>query len=110
VNINITPHQQFNRVGDNLLYNLEIEFPEAALGAKVSVPTLDGSTDVKIHHGTQPGEIIKLKGKGMPRLRGYGKGDLLVRVNVRIPKKLNKEQKRLIETLAQELSQNRSKS
>jgi molecular chaperone DnaJ len=110
VNINIAPHRQFSRVGDNLLYNLEIEFPEAALGTKVSVPTLNGSTDLKIHHGTQPGEIIKLKGKGMPRLRGYGKGDLLVRVNVQIPKKLTKEQKRLIETLAKEFKQNRSKS
>jgi len=106
VNIHLTPHRHFRRVGDNLLYNLEIGFPEVALGAKALIPTLDGDAEIKVRHGTQPGEIIKLKGKGMPRLRGYGKGDLLVRVNVQIPKKLTKEQKKLVETLAKEFNQN----
>lgn len=110
VNIHLTPHRHFRRVGDNLLYNLKIGFPEVALGAKALIPTLDGDTEVKIRHGTQPGEIIKLKGKGMPRLRGYGKGDLLVRVNVQIPEKLTKEQKKLIETLAKEFNQNQPSS
>lgn len=100
--IHIKPHQYFKRVGDNLLYNLEMGFPQAALGTKVSVPTLDGNTDVKIPRGTQPGEIVKLKGKGMPRLRRYGRGDLLVRVDISVPRKLTKRQKTLLEELAKE--------
>jgi molecular chaperone DnaJ len=103
VNIHVAPHKHFTRAGDNLLYELEIGFPEAALGTQVTVPTLGGETEVKIPSGTQPGEIIKLKGKGMPRLRGYGNGDLLLRTNVKVPQKLTKEQKRLIADLGQEL-------
>ena len=102
VNIYVSPHKYFERVGDNLLYNLEIGFPQAALGTKITVPTLDGETEVKIHRGTRPGDVIKLKGKGMPRLRRYGRGDLLVRVDVSVPKKLTKKQKMLIEELAKE--------
>jgi molecular chaperone DnaJ len=87
------------------MYNLTIGFPQAALGAEVSVPTLDGNTIVKIREGTQPGEIIKLKGKGMPRFRGYGRGDLLVLVNVSVPEKLTHQQRTLLEELAKEFDQ-----
>ncbi len=110
VNIQVAPHKFLKRAGADLLYNLEIGFPEAALGTKVPVPTLDGNVDVKISQGTQPGEIIRLRGKGMPRLRGYGRGDLLVRVNVVVPKKLTKKQKSLIETLSKELNTDSSKN
>lgn len=102
ITIHVAPHPHFERIGDNLLYNLEIGFPQAALGTKVTVPTFNGSTTVKIDHGTQPGEIIKLRGRGMPRLRGYGKGDLLIRVNISVPKKLTKKQKNLLKDLARE--------
>lgn len=85
-----------------MLYNLEIGFPQAALGTKVTVPTFNGSTTVKIDHGTQPGEIIKLRGRGMPCLRGYGKGDLLIRVNISVPKRLTKKQKNILKDLARE--------
>ncbi len=105
VNVYVSPHKHFERVGDNLLYNLEIGFPQAALGTRITVPTLDGDSEVKIHHGTQPGDIITLKGKGMPRLQGHGRGDLLVRVDVSVPKKLKSKEKMLIKELAKELNQ-----
>ena len=105
VNIHVSPHKYFERVGDNLLYNLEIGFPQAALGTNITIPTLDSETKVKIHRGTRPGDVIRLKGKGMPRLRRHGQGDLLVRVDVCVPKKLTKKQKMLIEELAKEFKQ-----
>jgi molecular chaperone DnaJ len=100
--IHVTPHQYFKRREDDLLYRLAVSFPQAALGTEVPVPTIDGRTNVKIRAGTQPGEIIKLKGRGMPRLSGYGKGDLLIRVDVTVPEKLTKQQKALLEQLAKE--------
>jgi molecular chaperone DnaJ len=104
--IRMSPHAHFKRDGDDLLYGLTVGFPQAALGAEVSVSTLDGNTSVKIDAGTQPGDVIKLRGKGMPRLRGYGRGDLLVRVDVRTPEKLTLRQRALIEELAKEFDQN----
>jgi len=104
--IHIKPHQLFQRDGDDLLYDLMIGFPQAALGAEVSVPTIDGDATVKIQAGTQQGEIIRLKGKGMPRFRGYGRGDLLTRVHILVPEKLTQQQKALLEQLAKEFDQN----
>ena len=66
-----------------------ITYPQAALGAEITVPTLEGPTTIKIHPGTQVGEVITLRGKGMPRFRAYGKGDLMVRVGIAVPEKLN---------------------
>ena len=104
--IHLAPHAYFKRDEDDLLYNLTIGFPQAALGAEVTVPTLEGKTDLKIRPGTQPGQIIKLKGKGMPRFGGYGRGDLLVRVDLTVPEKLTSEQRTLLEQLAKEFDQN----
>jgi len=104
--IHTTPHEYFKRDGDDLLYNLTIGFPQATLGTEVSIPTLDGNAYIKIRAGTQPGEIIRLKGKGIPRLRGYGKGDLLVRVDILVPEKLTQQQRTLLEQLAKEFDQN----
>ncbi|MCJ7422705.1 molecular chaperone DnaJ [Candidatus Bathyarchaeota archaeon] len=104
--IHIAPHRQFRRNGDDLLYNLTIGFPQAALGTEMLIPTLEGNVKAKIPAGTQPQQIIKLKGKGMPRLRGYGKGDLLIRVNMAVPENLTNRQKSLLEELAKELGQN----
>jgi len=103
--VHMVPNELFTREGDDLLYVLIIGYPQAALGAEVSVPTLEGPVTVKIHPGTQPGEVIRLKGKGMPRFRGYGKGDLLVRVGVSVPEKLTQQQRALLEQLAKELNQ-----
>jgi len=109
--IHIGSHPYFKREEDDLLYVLKIGFPQVALGARVSVPTLDGNTDVDIRPGTQPGEIIRLRAKGMPRFRSYGRGDLLLRVDVVVPEKLTQQQKTLLEQLAKELDQNvRAKS
>ena len=105
VSIHVAPHPYFKRRGDDLLYILAIGFPQAALGTEVSVPTLDGKANLKIRSGTQPGEIIKLKGKGMPRLRGYGRGDMLIRVDVAVPERLTRQQKTLLEELAKEFDQ-----
>ena len=103
--VRIRPNELFVRDGDNLLHVLIIGYPQAALGAEVSVPTLEGPATVKIHPGTQAGEVIRLKGKGMPRFRGYGKGDLLVRVGIAVPEKLTQRQRALLEELAKELNQ-----
>ena len=103
--VHIKPHDQFMREGDDLWYVLIIGYTQAALGAEVSVPTIEGETTVKIKPGTQAGETIRLKGKGMPRFRGYGKGDLLVRVGISVPEKLTKKQRALLEQLAEEFGE-----
>jgi molecular chaperone DnaJ len=102
VNIHIRPHKYFQRREDNLYYNLVINFSQAALGDKIEIPTLDGPVKLKIPPGIQPGEMLKLKGKGMPRLYGRGRGDLIVRVQVSVPKKLSRRQRKIIEELAKE--------
>jgi molecular chaperone DnaJ len=104
--IHIAPHENFRREDDNLLYDLNVTYPQAALGAEVRVPTLDGETTFRVHPGTQPGEIIKLKNKGMPRLRGYGRGDMLIRINITVPDKLTSKQRALLEQLGTELDTN----
>ncbi len=105
VSIHVSPSEIFTREGDDLLYELVIGFPQATLGAEVTVPTLEGNTLIRISPGTQQGEVLRVKGKGMPRFRGYGKGDLLVRVHVMVPDKLNDKQRALMEELAKELGQ-----
>lgn len=92
-------HPELLRDGNDLLYNTFIGFPEAVLGDSVEIPTLEGKVKVKVEPGTQPGKILRLKGKGIPDINGYGKGDLLVKVNVWIPKNLSKEDKKFMEDL-----------
>jgi len=101
--VHVTPHDLFMREGDDLYYVLMIGFPHAALGADVSIQTLDGPTNVRIPAGTQAGEVIRLKGKGMPRFRGYGRGDLLIRVGISVPERLSSRQRELLEQLGKEL-------
>jgi molecular chaperone DnaJ len=109
--IHVAPHPYFKRDEDDLLYDLKIGFPQAALGARVSVPTLEANVDVDIRPGTQPRDIIRLRGRGMPKFRGYGRGDMLIRVDVVVPEKLTQQQKALLEELAKEFDQNvRTKS
>lgn len=104
--IHISPHQYFKRYEDDLLYNVTVGFAQATLGTEITVPTLDGNTTLRIQPGTQPGEVIRLRGKGMPRFRGYGRGDMQVRVDISVPKKLNSQQRTLLEQLAKEFDQN----
>ena len=92
-------HPDLIRDGNDLLYNLHLSIPQAALGDMVEVPTVDGKVKIKVEPGTQPGKILRLRNKGLPNVNGYGKGDLLVSINVWIPKILNKEEKQLLEGL-----------
>jgi molecular chaperone DnaJ len=94
------------RDGDNLLYNLNVSFTQAALGAEVTIPAIEGKSNLRIQPGTQSGQILRVRGRGMPRMGGYGKGDLRVRVNVVVPEKLTQRQRALLEELAKELDQN----
>jgi molecular chaperone DnaJ len=105
VQVHVVPNELFVREGDDLMHVLIISYPQAALGGEVSVPTLEGPATVKIHPGTQPGETIRLKGKGMPHFRGYGRGDLLVRLGIAVPEKLTTQQRTLLEQLAKELGE-----
>lgn len=95
-------HQDLVRDGNDLLYNTFISFPDAVLGTSVEIPTLEGKVKVKIEAGTQPGKILRLKAKGIPDVNGYGKGDLLIKVNVWIPKNLSKEDKKVVEELREQ--------
>lgn len=90
------PHPVFNREGDDIVCEVPISFVQAALGGEVEVPTLEGRASVKIPEGTQPGTLFRLRGKGIPHLNGYGRGDQHVRVRVVIPTKLNERQKELL--------------
>ncbi len=93
--------ENFIRDGNDLIYNLFISVPDAVMGAKAEVPTISGKVKIKIEQGTQSGKVLRLRGKGIPDLNGYSKGDLLVRVNIFIPKNISGEDKKLIEKLNQ---------
>ena len=88
------------RDGNDIIYNLYLSIPEATLGAPIEIPTVDGKVKIKIDPGTQPGKVLRLKGKGIPDVNGYGKGDLLVTINVWVPRVLTKEEKATIEKFA----------
>lgn len=92
-------HPQLERDGNNLIYNLFISLPQAALGCNVDVPSINGTTNVKIQAGIQSGDIIRVKGKGLPNINGYGKGELVVNVNVWTPKKLTKDEEKIMKEL-----------
>jgi len=95
------PHENFIREDDDIIYNLFITFPQAALGAEVEVPTITGKAMLKIDSGTQPGKMLKMKGKGIRHLNYSGSGDQIVRVNIAIPQKLNSKEKEIIKQLSE---------
>jgi molecular chaperone DnaJ len=97
--VKVQPDTRFEREGGNLRRDQTISFAKAALGGKERVPTLAGNVNLTIPPGTQSGRVFRLKGQGMPRLNGRGKGDLLVRVEVKVPQNLSDEQKELIRRL-----------
>ena len=92
-------HEHLIRDDQDLIYNLMIDFPTAALGGKVEIPTIDGRARVTIEPGTQPGKVLRLRGKGLPSVNGYGNGDLLVNVMVYVPENLTSSEKRAVEAL-----------
>ena len=96
VPVRVRADERFVREGDDLVSTLELTMTRAALGGKATVPTLDGDVEVEIEPGTQPGAVRILKGKGMPRLRGLGHGDLRLLLTVLVPRKLDEEQQRLL--------------
>ncbi len=99
VRVNVTPHKTFGRKGNDLTLELPVTFPEAALGANVRVPTLDGAVTLKVPAGTAGGRTFRIKGKGVPKKGGYG--DLLVTVKVAVPSRLSKEEKELLGQLGE---------
>ena len=99
VYVNVRPHPVFERRGDDVWCEVPITFTQAALGADVVVPTLDGKVSYTVREGTQPGDVFRLKGKGIQRLGGRGRGDQYVRVTVEVPMNLNGKQKELIKQL-----------
>jgi molecular chaperone DnaJ len=92
-------HENFTRDGNNLIYEHFISVPDAALGTSIEIPTIDGKARIKIDAGTQSGKILRLKGKGLPDLNGYGRGDILVNLNVWTPKDLTREEEQILEKL-----------
>ena len=92
-------HPQLERDGNDLIYTLDISFPDAVLGANVEIPTVEGNVKIHIDEGTQSGKILRLRGKGVPDVNGYGRGDLLVNVQVYVPKNVTKDEKKILEKL-----------
>jgi molecular chaperone DnaJ len=92
-------HPDLIRDGNDLLYNLYLSMPDAVLGSTVEIPTIENKVKIKVDPGTQPGKILRLRGKGLPDVNGYGTGDLLVSINVWIPRELTKDELKLFEKL-----------
>ncbi|HEX6460924.1 MAG TPA: molecular chaperone DnaJ [Thermoleophilaceae bacterium] len=101
--VHVTPDERFVRDGNDLVSVIDLPAPQAALGARVTVPTLDGDEEIEIEPGTQPGSVVTLRGRGMPSLRRGRRGDQRVVVNVVIPRKLNSEQRNLLEQFSASL-------
>jgi molecular chaperone DnaJ len=95
----VARHSYFGRKNSNITMELPVTFSEAALGMEVMVPTIDGRVKLKIPAGTQSGRTFRLKGKGAPKLRGKGTGDMLVTIKVVVPQKLTKKEKEIIKGL-----------
>ena len=92
-------HSTLKRDGDNLHFDLYVSLPDAVLGTSQEIDTVTGKVRIKIESGVQSGKILRLRGKGIPSINGYGKGDLLVHINVWTPKTLNKEQREFFESV-----------
>lgn len=104
--IRVAPHPLFKRVGDDILCAMPISFPLAALGGEIEIPTLEGSGRLRIPPGTQPGTVLRVRGKGVPRRGMTGRGDQLVEVTVEVPTSLSDRQKQMIAELAEAMGEN----
>ncbi|MBI2639933.1 MAG: molecular chaperone DnaJ [Candidatus Sungbacteria bacterium] len=102
VKTHVIPSKIYKRQADDIIMSLPIKFTDAALGSKVDAATPDGSISLKIPEGTESGDILKIRGKGVPHTSGYGRGDLLVEIKVETPKKLSKKAREIIEKLREE--------
>ncbi len=99
INIEVTDHKHLQREGMNLIYDLYLNFADAALGCSLEVPTISGAAKIKVPAGTQSGKIFRLKGKGLPSVQSYGTGDQLIHVNIWTPKQLNDDEKKVLEKI-----------
>lgn len=106
--LHVKAHEIFQRDGDDLLCEVPVSFVQAALGAEIEVPTLDGKASLKVPAGTQPGTMFRLKGKGVKNIQGYGHGDLHVRINVEVPTHLSAVQKAKLQEFAELCNGNES--
>jgi molecular chaperone DnaJ len=100
--VSVAAHPDFRRDGTELIREVSLTYPEAALGRKLELSTIDGRLTVDIPAGTQPGDVVVVRGKGMPALHGRGRGNLHLVVKLVVPRKLSKRQRKLIEELALE--------
>jgi molecular chaperone DnaJ len=105
ITVSVQEHPFFKRAGDDVLCAVPISFTHAALGGEVDVPTLDGRGKLRVPAGTQPGTVLRVKGKGIPRRGGLGRGDQRVEVTIEVPTQLTARQRQLLEALAEELGQ-----
>lgn len=105
LHLRVKPHKIFKRQGYDILCDLSVSFIKASLGGDITVPTLEGDTKYTLAEGTQPGTVVKLKGKGIPRLNNNGRGDIYANISVEIPKKLNDKQRDLMKKLAEEFGE-----
>lgn len=103
ISVHVRPDSRFRREGDDLIYELVISFSQAALGAKIEVPTLTGWVNLKIPEGIESGAVIRLEDKGMPHLQRRGFGDMMIKVRVKTPKRLSRKAKELLEELKKEI-------
>ena len=103
VHVSVAPHPLFRREGADILCDVPVSFPQAALGANLDVPTLEGRVKMRLPPGTQSGRVFRLRGKGLPVFGGYGKGDELVKIVVEVPSRLTERQRELLEALAREM-------
>ena len=100
VSVTVRPHARFERDGTSVLLEQELSYAQAVLGAEIEVPTIDGKVKLNIPEGTQPGAVFRLRGKGIPYLRGSGRGDQFITVTIKVPKNLSSSQKELLRQFA----------
>jgi molecular chaperone DnaJ len=106
VNVHVKPHKYFKRKNGNILLDLPLTFPEVALGTTVEVPTINGKVKLKVPAGTSDGRKFRLRGKGAPKLKGKGHGDMIVTARVVVPKKMTAKEKELVKQLREQEKEN----
>jgi molecular chaperone DnaJ len=109
VEVQVLPHERFHREGTDLVVEVPLSFPEAVLGTQIQLPTLDGEVAVDVPSGSETGKVLRVRGCGMPYLRGSGRGDLHVRLRVLVPDKVSDTARHLLEELAKEMEVDASK-